>query len=314
MTKAVESILNSIETENWPDAFEIAEILFQKAEKMDYERYKLLLREFVSRPKGFDENEFRDRFCVHLRTTFRTFQDTETSSSAIPQKLLDEDFVPQKSLLHLKKRKHNFILLQGTPDCGLRYFVLWKHQSKCSFTAVKADTMSGIDNEIEFWDEFVKLLDLGINVHTTKKDIPSTVALKVEERLKEKPVVLIVYNIEFWQSNCKDHLDRMTKYLAKLPLEEEVTHGFYCYFVHTGGTHFADCDENLIVLPPVSELEEREVRNLYYNHVGYFEHCKEEAKVLFSGRKKLSQVIDVFIKHSSCGQEIASYLDRQLTF
>ena len=124
---------------------------------------------------------------------------------------------------------------------------------------------------------------------------------------------MIIYDIEFWGELCSGYLKKIANYFSRIPFGEDEENDFYCYFIHRDGGQLSDLHEKIIVLPPISELGETELENVYYNHKEIFRHCGNEIESLFSGRKKLSEVIDIFIKHSSHGEKISEYLNKILT-
>lgn len=243
---------------------------------------------------------------------FIALMQAKQQDTLVPSMLLNEDFIPQKKHLRSLERKHNFVLLQGTKECRLDYFLSCKHEGNSLFMPVEAKYINIKDGEIKFWEQFAKSLSLSVNFDKYIDKIHFEIEMRIRDKLMEKSIVMIVDDIGFWKDD--NYSVTFANYLAKLDLCPNVEHGFYCYFVSTDGTTISDCGENLIVLPPISEMEETDVMGIYEKYSQRFNHNDKKVEQLFSRSMKLSEVIAIFIEHSTCGQTIAHYLERRLIF
>ena len=174
----IKNIIDMFKNGGMLEAFELSDSLPWSSESKT--TYLTLRREYVSPPIGYQEENLRNRLILLLSENFGNSQNVEVLSYSIVSSLLGEDLVPQKRHFTSRQSKHNLVLLQGYPNCGLHYFILWKHHNKkCSFKPIKANFITNIDNEINFWDILVQSLNLPVDIKGTKKDIPTLIASKI---------------------------------------------------------------------------------------------------------------------------------------
>jgi len=243
-------------------------------------------------------------------------KDTAQKDAAVWHKiLLGADFTPQKEELKRKPTsKFNLIVLQGTPLCGLSYFIKYKHCHPCTQIHIKAENvaLNQKQKEIEIWEQIVNILGLELNVSTTKKDIPTAIGMGLEQQLKEKPVVIIIYAIDSWGNSYWNNITTLAKYLKRILIENS-ENPFYCYFVCTNDAELSNKEEaDLIILPPVECMAKYELFNLLENAKNdrLFLNCDIEIDKLFEGEKRLSEIIHIFLEHSSCKDELRQYLSK----
>lgn len=210
-----------------------------------------------------------------------------------------------------KEKKLYYVFLQGTPRCGLHYLIMQQHQG-VSPKPIKASQIVLGEVERDIWEQIVFMLDLSIDVKSTQKDIPATIATLIELRLKEKPIVMVIFNVEDWGESYLYNLKKLISYLNKILIEGS-KNSLYWYFLHTGAPELGE-DEDLIVLPWVTEIAKEEVKNIFLSHESHFGSCEADIYPLFQVPKKLSDVIDIFLEHSSCKDELMQHFNKlQLT-
>jgi hypothetical protein len=273
--------------------------------------YADLHKEFIQQPNGFSLDRYREKLKVFvdlLNLENKNEENTDKERYLISQFLLALDFISQKEKLkqETKGKPINFILLQGTPECGLNYFVMHNHP-KSSRKYLKAENVLFPDSENE-WTPILNIFNItNIDPKSTIKHIPTVIGDQIERELKEKPLVIIIYGFESWGDNYLKPLKNLLKRLRQIPVEN-VTHSLYWYFVYTGG-YQNHVEQELIVMPPVEYIGADELKQLYLNFYHLFEGCTQDISSLLSGPKKLPQVIDIFTQFSSNREEIRTYLN-----
>lgn len=236
----------------------------------------------------------------------------KNESIDIFRELLKHDFVEQKDeLLKNEGKKSYYVFLQGTPNCGLHYLIMHRHEN-ITPKVIKANQLAFGDSKEDIWAEIVNMLDLTIDVRNTQQDIPTKIASRIEPQLKEKPIVIILHSLELWGNEYLQNLKKLIGFLNKIIIEES-ENSLYWYFIHKDNPNLMT-DDDLIVLPPVEKIAEREVRNIYLSNENLFRHCPASIYPLFQSPKNLSDIIDIFLEHSSCRDQLRQHFNKlQLT-
>ncbi|HRK81989.1 MAG TPA: hypothetical protein PLZ12_11110 [Saprospiraceae bacterium] len=230
------------------------------------------------------------------------------------QFLLSQDFTSQKRALQEngEEKVGNFIVMHGTQTCGLDYFIMYRHKFHPVNTAstlikqIKADHISSDHNgsfSIPAWTEIALLLNIEFDEH-------HEIVTHLKTQLKEKSIVVIFNNVERWGGMYLDNIRSIVEFWKEPPQITE-RHPLHIYFLRTDGQVVIKNEEKYIILPLVDEVSEAELITLQDAYKDLFRGCNAEISTLFTGPKKLAEVIEVFLEHSSCKDELRHIL--QLT-
>lgn len=277
-----------------------------------------LVQEYISRPQGYDDTTLRSRLkllLLQLKEKSRSYKST-TSVSFLCQHLLSIDFASQKKILQKngEEKVGNFIVMHGTPSCGLQYFIMHRHKfhqtkpNTALIIPIKADTVS-ITSRDDFsspvWTEIAVSLEI-------KFDYIHEIITRIKDRLNEKPIVIVFYNIESWGEACVDIIGSIVS--TWIEPKSRTDHSLYMYFLRTDGQSFSENSYNFIVLPPIKELTDDELSCLSSDYEPLFDSCDKDISNFFLPPQKLSSVIDTFLQYSSCKDELMQHFNKlQLT-
>lgn len=277
--------------------------------------WEKLVQEYISRPQGYDDTTLRSRLkllLLQLKEKSKSYNST-TSVSSLCQLLLSQDFTSQKrALQEIGEKVGNFIVMHGTQTCGLDYFIMHRHKFHPVNTAstlikqIKADHISSDHNgsfSIPAWTEIADSLNIEFDEH-------QEIITHLKTQLKEKSIVVVFNNVERWGGMYLDNIRSIVEFWKEPPQITE-RHPLHIYFLRMDGQGMIKNEEKYIILPLVDEVSEAELINLQDASKDLFRGCNAEISTLFTGPKKLAEVIEVFLEHSSCKDELRHIL--QLT-
>jgi hypothetical protein len=212
--------------------------------------------------------------------------------------LLRQDFLHQKERFNNKAVKQaNFIVLQGTPTCGLQYFIAHQHSLKkpALVNCIKAATIQ--PNENNFCEAIWNAIGskLGIEFDET-----SEIRTRLKEKLKEQSIAMVFYDVQDWTDLGSDFLQKLKSVADFWKETKHEIKPFYCYFVYLKLPELTDDKESdVIILPPVECLEDNELRQLRANYDHLFCKCPIDPQAL-SGNLKLHDVIEILCQFCKC--------------
>jgi hypothetical protein len=303
-----ENILN-VMNKDMETAFDLMDSLDWKEEKP---RYNDLKSKWITPPQGESKDSIRTDLRIFLKDCFPpSNNNTFTDTYSLHQDLLKQDFVPQKEKLKAKKgyKKANFIVLQGTSTCGLQYFIAHQHDHKepALVKCIKADSI--LPNENNFCEVIWNAVGekLGFEFDDTTEILTH---LKIG--LKEEPIAIVFYNVQVWGYDFLQKLQSVADFWKETKLEIKP---FYCYFVCFNLPELTDDKESdVIILPPVECLTDKDLKNLYLNNDKEFCNCPIDIQKKLSGNLKLHDVIEIFCKHSTHRQELYKHFEQYQYF
>jgi hypothetical protein len=284
--------------------------VFEKCNDLPWSREGLFLlnslrNDIIARVQGFDAST-RTRLNLLLDMEFMSSQKTFLANDALCKDLLKEDFIQQKAIAREKcTAKTNFIVMQGTPSCGLHYYILHKHPD-WDLIPIKSQAPAFADTDTSdfFWQA------IGQSFRITpypRMDIRTLIAMSVNEKSK----AVVIFGIEQWGDKCSEKLKTIVNYLDEIPVVDNYLN---FYFLHTGlqGDGIFPLEEpiheRLTIFPPITCIDENQVFNILDNNRSHFKST--DIDTVLCGKKRLSEVIDIFIDH--CHDDIAHEIQNHL--
>lgn len=139
-------IINLIDTDLFNALVQLYSML-QRSEP----KFNDLYDEYMSPSVGFQKNVFRQKLKLFVTDCDAIQSNSHESSDAylLSIKLLDLDFSAQKYaiLSHSDSEKKIWrIFLQGTPECGLEYFIMHRHKER-AFPMKANEIIFNYDND-----------------------------------------------------------------------------------------------------------------------------------------------------------------------
>lgn len=306
----IDEILQIIDTKT-DDAFlQCYQIKWTDNRKCQFDS---LMNEWINTPIGFDKTTFRSRLKALLLALKADNPVLSESYSHVSKILLSQDFLPQKERFNNKAVKQaNFIVLQGTPTCGLQYFIAHQHNLKkpALVNCIKADTIQLNENNFceVIWNAIGS--KLGIEFDET-----SEIRTHLKEKLKEQSIAMVFYDVQNWTDLGSDFLQKLKSVADFWKETKHEIKPFYCYFVYLNLPELTDDKESdVIILPLVEWLKDDELRQLRANHDDLFCNCPIDIQQALSGNLKLHDVIEIFCKHSTCSAELSTYFEQYRYF
>lgn len=305
-------INDAIMRADYPEVLKLLDEHFGDSPISEYSQLKKTIKGFLSQGL-MPPHAVQSGLIIIVNDLKKSRTSIQPNISSLCQLLLSQDFTSQKRALQEigEEKVGNFIVMHGTQTCGLDYFIMHRHKFHPVNTAstlikqIKADHISSDHNgsfSIPAWTEIADSLNIEFDEH-------QEIITHLKTQLKEKSIVVVFNNVERWGGMYLDNIRSIVEFWKEPPQITE-RHPLHIYFLRMDGQVMIKHEEKYIILPLVDEVSEAELINLQA-YRDLFKGCDKDIKTLFTGPKKLAEVIEVFLEHSSCKDELRHIL--QLT-